>query len=187
MIVTGYDLGMDTAGGFGQYIRVPSSWAVPLPVGLSMYESMCLGTAGLLQRLVLIYLRKKWYFRKKAIVNGATGGVGYLALDILSMLGSDVTAVTTKLETKKELSIIGAKEIMSIEEFKSYVRQPLSKGIWDIGYDVVGGELLSDMLTVMKVGGSIACCGNVGGAIFFKRFSIHSSGQQFAGGRLSRN
>ena len=77
-----------------------------------------------------------------------------------------MTAVTTKSDTKKELSIIGAKEVLSIEEFKSYVRQPLSKGIWDIGYDVVGGELLSDMLTTMKVGGSIACCGNVGGATF---------------------
>ena len=167
VIVTGYDLGMDTAGGFGQYIRVPSSWAVPLPAGLSMYESMCLGTAGLTAAIGIDLLEKKnGISGKKAIVNGATGGVGYLALDILSMLGSDVTAVTTKLETKKELSIIGAKEIMSIEEFKSYVRQPLSKGIWDIGYDVVGGELLSDMLTVMKVGGSIACCGNVGGATF---------------------
>ena len=81
-------------------------------------------------------LEKNGISGKKAIVD-EPDGVGYLAIDILSMLGSDVTAVTTKLETKKELSIIGSKEVLSIEEFKSYIRQPLSKGIWDIGYDVV--------------------------------------------------
>ena len=67
---------------------------------------------------------------------------------------------------KKELSSLGASEVLIKDEFKAYVRHPLSKGIWDIGYDVVGGESLSDMLTVMKIGGSIACCGNAGGANF---------------------
>ena len=163
VIVTGYDLGMDTAGGFGQYIRVPSSWAVPLPAGLSMYESMCLGTAGLTAAIGIDLLEKKnGILGKKAIVNGATGGVGYLALDILSMLGSDVTAVTTKLDTKKELNIIGAKQILSTEEFKSYARQPMSKGIWDIGYDVVGEDFLELFVAnlfhraVIRVGGGVA-------------------------------
>ena len=167
VIVTGYDLGMDTAGGFGQYIRVPSSWAVPLPDGLTMYESMCLGTAGLTAAIGIDLLEKKnGISGKKAIVNGATGGVGYIAVDIFSMLGSDVTAVTSKENVKKELSSLGASEVLIKDEFKAYVRYPLSKGIWDIGYDVVGGESLSDMLTVMKIGGSIACCGNAGGANF---------------------
>jgi len=167
VIVTGYDLGMDTSGGFGQYIRVPSLWAVPLPDGLSMYESMCLGTAGLTAAIGIDLLNKKnGISGKKAIVNGATGGVGYIAVDILSMLGSDVTAVTSKENVKKELSSLGASEVLIRDEFKAYVSHPLSKGIWDIGYDVVGGESLSDMLTVMKIGGSIACCGNAGGANF---------------------
>ena len=167
VIVTGYDLGMDTAGGFGQYIRVPSSWAVPLPDDLSMYESMCLGTAGLTAAIGIDLLEKKnGISGKKAIVNGSTGGVGYIAVDILSMLGSDVTAVTTKSDAKKKLSLLGASEVLIKDEFKAYVRHPLSKGIWDIGYDVVGGESLSDMLTVMKIGGSIACCGNTSGANF---------------------
>ena len=167
VIVTGYDLGMDTAGGFGQYIRVPSSWAVPLPDDLSMYESMCLGTAGLTAAIGIDLLEKKnGILGKKAIVNGATGGVGYIAVDIFSMLGSNVTAVTSKENVKKELSSLGASEVLIRDEFKAYVSHPLSKGIWDIGYDVVGGESLSDMLTVMKIGGSIACCGNAGGANF---------------------
>ena len=167
VIVTGYDLGMDTAGGFGQYIRVPSSWAVPLPDGLTMYESMCLGTAGLTAAIGIDLLEKKnGISGKKAIVNGATVGVGYIAVDIFSTLGSDVTAVTSKENVKKELSSLGASEVLIKDEFKAYVRHPLSKGIWDIGYDVVGGESLSDMLTVMKIGGSIACCGNAGGANF---------------------
>ena len=168
VIVTGHDLGMDTSGGFAEFICVPSEWAIPLPKELSMYEAMCLGTAGLTAAIGIDLLEQKnGLTDKKAIVNGATGGVGYIAVNILSQLGVLVTAVTgKKSNAENDLRYLGASEVLSREEMNSFARYPLSKGIWDIGYDIVGGDMLTDMLTFMKVGGSIACCGNVRGADF---------------------
>ena len=167
VIVTGHDLGMDTSGGFAEFICVPSEWAIPLPKELSMYEAMCLGTAGLTAAIGIDLLEQKnGIIGKKAIVNGATGGVGYIAVNILSQLGALVTAVTGKSNAENDLRYLGASEVLSREEMNSFARYPLSKGIWDIGYDIVGGDMLTDMLTFMKVGGSIACCGNVRGADF---------------------
>jgi len=168
VIVTGHDLGMDTSGGFAEFICVPSEWAIPLPKELSMYEAMCLGTAGLTAAIGIDLLEQKnGLTDKKAIINGATGGVGYIAVNILSQLGVLVTAVTgKKSNAENDLRHLGASEVLSREEMNSFARYPLSKGIWDIGYDIVGGDMLTDMLTFMKVGGSIACCGNVRGADF---------------------
>ena len=168
VIVTGHDLGMDTSGGFAEFICVPSEWAIPLPKELSMYEAMCLGTAGLTAAIGIDLLEQKnGLTDKKAIINGATGGVGYIAVNILSQLGVLVTAVTgKKSNAENDLRYLGASEVISREEMNSFARYPLSKGIWDIGYDIVGGDMLTDMLTFMKVGGSIACCGNVRGADF---------------------
>ena len=99
VIVTGYDLGMDTSGGFGQYIRVPADWAISLPSGLSEVEAMSLGTAGLTAGLSIKALED--YANQKleglkSIVTGSTGGVGSIAVMLLSKLGSEVTAVTGK-------------------------------------------------------------------------------------------
>jgi len=170
VIVTGYDLGMNTSGGFGEYIRVPSSWAVHLPKGLTAKESMSLGTAGLTAGLSIHALDS---FREytglkntKSVVSGATGGVGSISVMLLSKLGSEVTAVTGKNDQSDFLHAIGASNILSREELAETARKPIGKSLWDVGVDVVSGEILSLLLTSLSPGGAVACSGLVGGPSF---------------------
>ena len=170
VIVTGYDLGMNTSGGFGEYIRVPSSWAVHLPKGLTAKESMSLGTAGLTAGLSIHALDS---FREytglkntKSVVSGATGGVGSISVMLLSKLGSEVTAVTGKNDQSDFLHAIGASNILSREELAETARKPIGKSLWDVGVDVASGEILSLLLTSLSPGGAVACSGLVGGPSF---------------------
>jgi len=167
VIVTGYDLGMNTSGGFSEYIRVPSDWVIKLPESISLRYAMAIGTAGLTAGLCIDLLEKNNGIKnKQAIVTGSTGGVGSVAIQLLSNLGAEITAVTGKNESREFLNNLGAQTIISREELLGKFRQPLSTGIYDIGIDVVGGEILSGLLTCLKRDGVIACCGNVGGANF---------------------
>ncbi len=167
VIVTGYDLGMNTSGGFSEYIRVPSKWAIQLPQSLSLKESMALGTGGLTAGLCINLLNNKnGITNKKAIVTGATGGVGCIAVQLLSKLGAEVTAVTGKKNSTSFLNSLGANMVITRAELNQQFRKPLSKGLYDIGIDVVGGNTLSGLLTCLNREGTIACCGNVGGATF---------------------
>ena len=167
VIVSGYDLGMNTPGGFGEYIRVPSSWACHLPKNLTAKESMAIGTAGLTAGLCITKLNKlNGISGKNAVVTGATGGVGAFAIKLLKLLGANVTAITTKLNEEGFLKMIGADEIISKKDFIISVRKPMGKGIWDIAIDTVGGEILSNLIPSMKYGGVITCCGNVAGPSF---------------------
>ena len=170
VIVTGYDLGMNTAGGFGQYIRVPAEWAAPLPDGLSESESMSLGTAGLTAGLSVqaleTYKDNKSFEGTKSIVTGATGGVGSIALMLLSKLNSKVTAVTGKEEQTDFLKGLGASEVILRNDLEEVARKPIGKSIWDLGVDVVSGDLLTLLLTSLTPGGAVACSGLVGGPSF---------------------
>ena len=170
VIVTGYDLGMNTAGGFGQYIRVPANWAVHLPNALTEVESMSLGTAGLTAGLSIQALdshRNGIGFKDtKSIVTGATGGVGSIALMLLSKLDSKVTAVTGKKEQTEFLNNLGASEIVLRDDLEEIARKPIGKSIWDIGVDVASGNLLTLLLTSLTPGGAVACSGLVGGPAF---------------------
>ena len=167
VIVSGYDLGMNTPGGFGEYIRVPSSWACNLPKNLTAKESMAIGTAGLTAGLCITKLNKlNGISGKNAVVTGATGGVGTFAIKLLKLLGANVTAITTKLNEEGFLKMIGADKIISKKDFIISVRKPMGKGIWDIAIDTVGGEILSNLIPSMKYGGVITCCGNVAGPSF---------------------
>ena len=167
VIVSGYDLGMNTPGGFGEYIRVPSSWACHLPKNLTAKESMAIGTAGLTAGLCITKLNElNGISGKNAVVTGATGGVGAFAIKLLKLLGANVTAITTKLNEEGFLKMIGADEIISKKDFIISVRKPMGKGIWDIAIDTVGGEILSNLIPSMKYGGVITCCGNVAGPSF---------------------
>ena len=170
VIVTGYDLGMNTSGGFGEYIRVPPNWAVHLPKGLTTKQSMSLGTAGLTAGLSIHALDS---FREyaglkntKSIVSGATGGVGSISVMLLSKLGSEVTAVTGKKDQSDFLHTIGASNILSREELAETARKPIGKSLWDVGVDVASGEVLSLLLTSLSPGGAVACSGLVGGHSF---------------------
>ena len=170
VIVTGYDLGMNTSGGFGEYIRVPIDWVIHLPKGLSTKHSMSLGTAGLTAGLSIHALdnfREYLGFKDtKSVVTGSTGGVGSLAVMLLSKLGSEVTAVTGKNDQSDFLHTIGASSILSREELAETARKPIGKSLWDVGVDVASGEILSLLLTSLSPGGAIACSGLVGGPSF---------------------
>ena len=169
VIVTGYDLGMNTAGGFGQYIKVPAEWVTPLPKGLSESESMSLGTAGLTAGLSVQALeayRGNSFEGTKSIVTGATGGVGSIALMLLSKLNSEVTAITGKKEQVDFLSELGASEVILREDLQEVARKPIGKSLWDLGVDVVSGDVLTMLLTSLTPGGAVACSGLVGGPSF---------------------
>lgn len=162
VIVTGYDLGMNTSGGFGQYVSVPSGWAVKLPQGLSLKESMSYGTAGLtaalcIKRLLACGLTKE---QGEVLVTGATGGVGSIAVGILSKLGFDVVAATGKTEEKDFLTRLGAKTVISREEANDTSGRPLQKVRWAGVVDAVGGNILATAIKTAKYGGLVAACGN---------------------------
>jgi len=167
VIVTGYDLGMNTSGGFSEFIRVPSSWALHLPDKLTELDSMCLGTAGLTAGLSIYALDSfRGISNTKSIVTGSTGGVGSISVMLLSKLGSEVTALSGKSDQEELLKGLGAKEVISREQLPELTRLPIGKPLWDIGVDVVSGEILSLLLASLTPGGAVACSGLVGGPSF---------------------
>jgi putative YhdH/YhfP family quinone oxidoreductase len=163
VIVTSYDLGMNTSGGFGQYISVPAAWVVPLPDNLSLKESMAYGTAGLTAGFCILKLREHYITPDKGeiLVTGATGGVGSFAVAMLAKIGYHVVSVTGKLDEKQFLMDLGAKEVISREEATDTSGKPLLKGRWAGVVDSVGGEILATAIRSTRLHGAVACCGNV--------------------------
>lgn len=162
VIVTGFDLGMNTPGGFGQYISVPAGWAVKLPQGLSLRESMSYGTAGFTAALCVMRLMAYGLTKEQGevLVTGATGGVGSIAVAILGKLGFNVVAATGKTEEKDFLMRLGAKTVISREEANDTSGRPLQKGRWAGVVDTVGGNILATAIKTTKYGGLVAACGN---------------------------
>jgi acrylyl-CoA reductase (NADPH) len=166
VIVTSYDLGMNTPGGWGQYVRVPAGWAVPLPEGLSQQEAMIYGTAGFTAGLAVLKLESHG-LRPEAgevLVTGATGGVGSLAVGILARAGYDVAASTGKADREAYLHNLGAAEVLSRDDVRDESSRPLLSGRWAGAVDVVGGEHLASVLKATAYGGAVASCGLVGTA-----------------------
>ncbi|MBF0761832.1 YhdH/YhfP family quinone oxidoreductase [Dysgonomonas mossii] len=167
VLITGYDLGMNTWGGFGEYISIPQSWAILLPKELSAKESMSFGTAGLTAALSVNYLTENGILpdNGKIVVSGATGGVGSIAVSILAKLGYDVTAISGKDEHLFLTQTLGAKEVISRNEFiESYNKKTLAKPLFAGSIDTVGGEILSGMLKASQYEGVVTCCGMVASA-----------------------
>ena len=161
VIVTSYDLGMNTDGGFGEYIRVPSEWAIKLPEDLSMKEAMIYGTAGLTAGMSVLRLTELVKPEDGAIVvSGATGGVGSLSVAILSKLGYTVTAITGKESEKEFLLNLGAKEIILRNEFEQQDKRPLLMSKFAGAIDTVGGAILENIIKSTKAMGVVTCCGN---------------------------
>jgi len=162
VVVMGFDFGMNTSGGFGQYISVPSGWAVKLPQGLSLRDSMGYGTAGLTSALCILRLMAGGLNKDsgEVLVTGATGGVGSVAVAILGKLGFNVVAATGKTDEKEFLTQLGAKAIISREEANDTSGRPLQKGRWAGVVDTVGGNILATALKTAKHGGLVAACGN---------------------------
>lgn len=162
VIVSGYDLGMNTPGGFSEYISVPSNWAVIKPELLTSQDSMTIGTAGLTAGLCIKAIEDKKSIKGiNAIVSGATGGVGSISVALLSKLGANVTAVTGKKNSHQFLKNLGAQQVIDRNQFLESVRGPIGKGLWDAAIDVAGGETLSSILCSLKYGGIATCCGLV--------------------------
>ncbi len=165
VIVTSYDLGMNTAGGFAQYIRIPAAWVVPLPAGLSLRESMILGTAGFTAGLSVDRLTAAvGPGQGPVLVTGATGGVGSVAVAILARLGYEVIAVSGKADAGAFLKELGADQVIGREALADRGDRPLLKVRWAGAIDTVGGEMLAAAIKSTRPGGLVTCCGNVASA-----------------------
>lgn len=163
VIVISHDLGMNTSGGFGQYIRVPASWISKLPSNLTLRESMVFGTAGFTAALAVQELLDQRVLPTSGqiIVSGATGGVGSIAVSILSKLGYEVIASTGKLESHDFLKSIGAIEVVGREVLSDLSKMPQLKEKWAAGIDTIGGVSLSTMLKSCKKYGTVISTGNI--------------------------
>jgi putative YhdH/YhfP family quinone oxidoreductase len=162
VIVTSFDLGMNTPGGYGQFIRVPSDWVLPLPANLTLRESMAYGTAGLTAALSVLKLVEFPVSpdQGKILVSGATGGVGSIAISILAKLGYHVTAVSGKSEAHEYLTELGAEEIISRQEASDSSGKLLLREKWAGVVDTVGGEILAAAIKSTAYNGAVTCCGN---------------------------
>jgi putative YhdH/YhfP family quinone oxidoreductase len=164
VVCTSYDFGVAHDGGFAQVCRVPADWVVPLPQGLSLLEAMTLGTAGYTAALAveLLELNGLAPANGKVLVNGATGGVASLAIDMLAGKGYSVTAVTGKDNEHDFLKKLGAQEVLARSAVEMGTR-PLEKSLWAAAFDSVGGDQLSWLTRTMNQTGLIASFGNAGG------------------------
>ncbi len=162
VIVTGFDLGMNTSGGFGQYISVPTEWVVEKPKNLTMKESMVYGTAGFTAALSIYRMEDNGLTPSdnEVLVTGASGGVGSMAIAILSKAGYSITALTGKLDKENYFKKIGAKKILDRNSFNELPDKALLKTQWNGVVDTVGGEILSHAIKSIKLWGSVAVCGN---------------------------
>lgn len=162
VLVTGYDLGMNTSGGFGQYVRVPAEWVVPLPAGLSLKESMIYGTAGFTAGMSVHFLTERVKPQDgPVLVTSATGGVGSVSVAVLARLGYSVAAATGKTAEEAFLKDIGASLIVDRADAADTSGRPLLKGQWSGVVDTVGGEILATAIKSTQAWGTVTCCGNV--------------------------
>ncbi|WP_165855218.1 YhdH/YhfP family quinone oxidoreductase [Marinobacter sp. JSM 1782161] len=164
VIVTGYDLGMNTDGGFGEYIRVPAAWVVPMPANWDERKAMIYGTAGLTAGLCVDKLLRMGAQPDQGVVavTGASGAVGSVAVELLSRLGFSVTAISGKSEHAEHLTRLGAAEVVGRDALAAE-KKPMLKPRFAHAVDTVGGGPLAELLKQVFPGGSVACCGLVAG------------------------
>jgi alcohol dehydrogenase len=163
VIVIGFDLGMNTPGGFGQRIRVPAGWVVPRPPALGLQQSMILGTAGFTAALAIDKLESAGMRPGggPVLVTGATGGVGSVAVLLLAKLGYEVSAVTGKVAQHDFLKSLGAKEVLGRDALTEGANRPMLKERWGGVVDTVGGDILFNAVKSLRYGCSLAACGLV--------------------------
>ena len=167
IILTGFRVGESYFGGFSQYAKVDSNFLIKTPKELDNQKSMMLGTAGFTALLCSFAVKAKEELLmgekvKDVLVTGATGGVGSIAVMVLSKMGYNVHAVTGKKDKNDYLKNLGAKNIIDRKEFEGESKL-LEKGIWDGVVDTVGGTALTKIFAQTKPGGIVAACGNAGG------------------------
>ena len=167
VIVHSFGLGADHDGGYAELGRFPGDWVIPLPEGLSLYDASALGVAGhtAAQAIDLLQLNGLAPGKGKVLVNGATGGVASIAIDLLSKLGFHVVALTGKMAEAAYLRALGAAEVLDRKAMQFGTR-PLEAPLWAGALDSVGGEQLAWLARSMQRDGVIAAFGNAGGAEF---------------------
>ena len=163
VLCIGFDLGMNTSGGFGEYVRVPGDWLTLLPNGLTLRESMILGTAGFTAALCVGKLERMRAVPEDGpvFVTGATGGVGSVAVALLAKIGFEVVAITGKSDKSDYLKSLGAASIVMREELQQENAKPLLATTYSHGIDTVGGNILSNLIKSVRYSGSVAVCGLV--------------------------
>ena len=164
VIVTGYDMGMNTPGGFGEFINVPADWVVKKPSNLSSLEAMSIGTAGLTAAASVLKINESPNESElPVLVSGSTGGVGSISVMLLSKLGKEVSALTGKSSSVNFLQSIGATNIIMRDEYLETPAKAMERPLFASAVDTVGGNVLSKMLPQISPHGVVACCGNVAG------------------------
>lgn len=159
VLVTGYDMGMNTNGGHSEFVKVPAEWVVHKPKGISDKEIMTYGTAGLTAALSVNELLNNGITSGEVLVTGATGGVGSIAVSILSKLGFEVVAISGKEEKIPFLKNLGAKEVILRSDFDVENKKPMVKERFSGVIDTVGGNILAEALKTIKYDGVATCCG----------------------------
>jgi acrylyl-CoA reductase (NADPH) len=167
VILTGFRVGEAFFGGFSQYAKVNSNFLIKAPTNVTNLQAMMLGTAGFTALLCSFAIKAREELLmgekvKDVLVTGATGGVGSIAVMILSKMGYDVHAVTGKKDKNDYLKNLGAKNIIDRKEFEGESKL-LEKAVWDGVVDTVGGSALTKIFAQTKPGGIVAACGNAGG------------------------
>lgn len=162
VIATSFDIGVAHHGGYAEYARVPAAWVVPLPEGLDLFEAMALGTAGFTAALGIVRMEDNGLTPAggPVVVTGATGGVGGLAIDMLSHLGYHTVALTGKASEGDYLRMLGASDIRLRSSIDFDKVRPLEAGEWAGAVDNVGGQVLHWVLATMKQAGVVASIGN---------------------------
>ena len=170
VVITGYDFGVGSFGGYAEYARVPAAWVAKMPDALSDFEAMALGTAGFTAAMCLLAMERNGTTPDQGpiLVTGATGGVGSIAVDILAQQGYTVAASTGKPEQHDLLRELGATEILGRDDVSltDPKPRPLLKSTWAGAVDTVGGSTLSGLIRTTRHGGNIALCGLVAGHDF---------------------
>lgn len=168
VIVMGYDLGMNTSGGYGQYIRVPAAWVIRKPESLTPEDAMVFGTAGFTAAMSVDTLLQVGLSPDQGpvLVTGATGGVGIIAVWLLHNQGFEVVAATGKADQHALLKSVGATRCVGRESLLENANRPMNKPQWAAAVDTVGGDVLGNILKSVRYGGSVACCGMVAGPNF---------------------
>ena len=161
VLVTGYDMGMNTHGGHAQFVKVPSSWVARIPDAITDKEIMTFGTAGLTAALSINELTQNGVKPEDGaiLVTGATGGVGSIAVSILNKIGFDVVAISGKEEKIDYLKKIGATEVILRDTFNEESKKPMMGEKYAGVVDTVGGEVLANALKYVKYDGVATCCG----------------------------
>ena len=167
IIATGFKIGMSIFGGFGEIVHLPGNWVVKMPEKLDFLSSMSYGTAGLTAAACIKKISDAKCTQKlPVIVSGSSGGVGSVAVGILSKMGYEVHALTGKTSHEETLKKMGANKVLDRNEFMSNPVKALDKGVYSSAVDTVGGEILAKIISMISNHGVVSCCGNVAGPKF---------------------